>query len=320
MAVIKDVHIPNGPVSSGSVQPAKAPNFWEQRARELKAQAEAAAYERDLDRLTGHVAEVPASGITPMSQDEVKTGTFLMEMLRLERAARDQAEASRNKAEEKVWEAQAKYLNTMIENFKQEKGQATTPQGEMEVLTKWMSILPTFQNLIKPPGPEKPAMAVDPGVALQLKQIDLQIEQMRQQHEERMEELRAGNAQRQREADQRFSLLLEEAKDRRVDIQLKLKQLEMQAQQSNKGWSEFVGALGDTVSRVFVPEGGDGNGGGPRVAGQTPSGMRVYQCDSCGFSIPVSPSLPPGEAFYCPKCKQGYKLDGVVDEDSGSPN
>lgn len=277
--------------------------FWKKRKDSLEAKVKIRELEREESRYDVIQTGLPVTGQGPVSKDDVSMGKLMLEMLQSERESRKAAEESRTTTERNYWDSQSKWLDERINEFRQER--ATKTEEPYEVYQKWKGIMDGFKAEVTK---DLPKGIMEGGIN---GTVAIQLEQMRQQHEERMTEIRHLNATTLEQMRENHDIAMQEAADRRLEMEIKMKELEIGGAKKQDTWASIMDFAGKTVQAGLL--------GQPNPAGEmtvpvgtqrrsTPAGIRAYRCQKCKYPIPMPPDMEPGGILTCPQCSMQYQV------------
>lgn len=255
----------------------------------------------------------------PVTKEDVSMGRLLIEMVGSEREARQAAERSRTEAEKNRWEAEANRIQQMITQAQQLQAK---PVGQSEDswdgFKRMKGMFDEVKNEFAKNLPQNIAPGLDGPAQIQLTQIQ-------HHHDERMAELKHQQSVLLQQMKQTHDISMEEAKDRRLEIQLRISQIEREGQSRQQSWVDLVGLVAQGAQSAIKGDNGpmgaiveQRTAGSPR--GRTAQNLAVYKCDGCGFDIPVSPEVEQSHGVVgCPKCGVRYQVgvDSEVGPGSG---
>lgn len=304
---VKDVRLPEHDDKKGSSPKYEAPpretmdEFWERRRKELEDRVKVMHLERDEERYQRGWTPKEEVSSSPLAKDEVPLGKLLLEMVNTEREARIAAESARTDAEAKRWQSEADHIKSVIDAFKEERAKPQEQQPDpLDLYRKYKGLISEAVAEIGKNLPDTVSRGLDGPTTVQL-------ERLRFEHDERMEQFSYDRAITLEQMKQTHDIILEESRLKRLEFEAKLEQIKQQASSQQGAWADVVEGLGRAVAAVVAgtPEGQLGVA--RRVEAAAEPQLALYHCE-CGFDIPVPPEVEAlhGE-FECPKCGQRYR-------------
>lgn len=335
MPIIRDVYLPTpgdkgGPPRTDAPARDEVGRIMDNSLSAMAKQFEYETMRSNLDRLR--------TGATPQDQkDTMALGKFLLELVESERSARQAAEKAKGAAEQERWKVEADQLHKMGEEIKATMAQqgSKASSDPIATLTSMMGFLTQFDAWKAKQGAGLPreATATADGPTL------ITLQQMKQAHEEKMEELRATREQASMQFQQTLQVTLEqmrqahevameEARDRRDQMKIQLAALQQREGQKGSQFREMIDIIGSGVKEI-VARGPDGDEGDalvePRVSRQPigrtkQSKLAVYHCDECGADVPISPEVEKLGRFTCGGCGVQYEIEKGGSNGARGPN
>lgn len=321
MAIIKDVYLPT-PGDSGAPKPAAPAR--DEVSRIMDSSNTMMAKQFEYETLRSNLERLRA-GASPQDQkDTMALGKFLLELVESERGARQAAEKARSVAEQDRWKVEADRLHEMVEETKAIAQQGSKAGSDpLSTLNGMMAFMMKFDEWKgkQTTGLPREAAATADGPTL------ITLQQMKQAHEEKMEELRTAREQaamqfRQgldvqlQQMRQQHDIAMEEARDRREQMKIQMIALQQREGQKSSQFRDMLDLVGSGVKELVMNGPSEDRDAlvEPRVSRQAigrtrQSKLPVYHCDECGADVPISPEVEKLGRFTCGGCGIQYELE-----------
>lgn len=322
MAIIKDVYLPTpgdkgGPPKTDVPARDEVGRIMDNSLTAMAKQFEYETMRSNLDRLR--------TGATSQDQKETMAlGKFLLELVESERGARQAAEKAKSAAEQERWKVEADRLHEMVEETKAIAQQGSKAGSDpLATLNGMMAFMMKFDEWKgkQTAGLPREAAATADGPTL------ITLQQMKQAHEEKMEELRTAREQSNQQFQQTLQVTLEQmrqthdiamedARDRREQMKIQMIALQQREGQKSSQFRDMLDVIGNGVKELVVNGPGEDQDAlvEPRVSRQAigrtrQSKLPVYHCDECGADVPISPEVEKLGRFTCGGCGVQYELE-----------